>query len=31
MRFVLICLSGAIGTGARYLTSLWALATFGAA
>src|SRR4051812_23895109 len=31
MRFVLICLGGAIGTGARYLTSLWALAMFGAA
>jgi CrcB protein len=31
MRLVLICLGGAIGTGARYLTSLWALATFGAA
>src|SRR4051794_40130954 len=31
MRFLLICLGGAIGTGARYLTSLWALATFGAA
>src|SRR3954451_19914256 len=30
MRFLLICLGGAIGTGARYLTSLWALATFGA-
>ena len=31
MRFFLICLGGAIGTGARYLTSLWALTTFGAA
>jgi CrcB protein len=31
MRFLLICLGGAIGTGARYLTSLWALAAFGAA
>ncbi len=31
MRFVLICLGGAIGTGARYLTSIWALAAFGAA
>src|SRR4051794_19362651 len=31
MRFVLICLGGAIGTGARYLTSLWALSAFGAA
>jgi CrcB protein len=31
MRFILICLGGAIGTEARYLTSLWALAAFGAA
>jgi len=31
MRLLLICLGGAIGTGARYLTSLWALAAFGAA
>jgi CrcB protein len=31
MRLFLICLGGAIGTGARYLTSLWALAAFGAA
>ncbi|MBV8547087.1 MAG: fluoride efflux transporter CrcB [Acidobacteria bacterium] len=31
MRFLLICFGGAIGTGARYLTSLWALTTFGAA
>jgi CrcB protein len=31
MRLFLICLGGAIGTGARYLTSLWALQTFGAA
>src|SRR3954468_137662 len=31
MRLTLICLGGAIGTGARYLTSLWALAAFGAA
>ncbi|MEA2328976.1 MAG: fluoride exporter, partial [Thermoanaerobaculia bacterium] len=31
MRFFLICLGGAIGTGARYLTSLWALTAFGAA
>lgn len=31
MRFLLICLGGAIGTGARYLTYLWALAAFGAA
>jgi CrcB protein len=30
MRLTLICLGGAIGTGARYLTSLWALAAFGA-
>ncbi|MEA2165835.1 MAG: fluoride exporter [Thermoanaerobaculia bacterium] len=29
MRFFLICLGGAIGTGARYLTSLWAAAVFG--
>jgi Integral membrane protein possibly involved in chromosome condensation len=29
MRFVLICLGGAIGTGARYLTSLWAAAALG--
>jgi CrcB protein len=29
MRFFLICMGGAIGTGARYLTSLWALAAFG--
>jgi len=31
MRFLLICLGGAIGTGARYLTSLWAATVFGAA
>ena len=31
MRLLLICLGGAIGTGARYLTQLWALAAFGAA
>ena len=31
MRFVLICLGGAIGTGARYLTSLWAASAFGVA
>src|SRR5947209_4255751 len=31
MRLLLICLGGAIGTGARYLTSVWALAAFGAA
>lgn len=30
MRLFLICLGGAIGTGARYLTALWAAATFGA-
>jgi len=31
MRFLLICLGGAIGTGARYLTSLWAAGAFGVA
>jgi len=31
MRFLLICLGGALGTGARYLTSLWAVSAFGAA
>jgi CrcB protein len=31
MRLFLICLGGAIGTGARYLTYLWALAAFGSA
>ena len=31
MRFFLICLGGAIGTGARYLTSVWAASAFGAA
>src|SRR3954453_15361187 len=31
MRLLLICLGGAIGTGARYLTSLWALEAFGVA
>jgi CrcB protein len=31
MRFLLICLGGAIGTGARYLTSLWAAAALGTA
>ena len=31
MRFILICLGGAIGTGARYLTSLWAASAFGVA
>lgn len=30
MRLFLICLGGAVGTGARYLTSLWAGAVFGA-
>lgn len=29
-RFLLICLGGAIGTGARYLVSGWALRLFGA-
>jgi CrcB protein len=29
MRLFLICLGGAIGTGARYLTSLWAAGAFG--
>lgn len=28
-RFLLICLGGAVGTGARYLISSWALAAFG--
>lgn len=28
-RFFLICLGGAIGTGARYLTTIWAAETFG--
>ncbi len=31
MRFLLICLGGAIGTGARYLTASWAASAFGAA
>ena len=31
MRLTLICLGGAIGTGARYLTSLWAAGAFGVA
>src|SRR5438445_10953475 len=31
MRLTLICLGGAIGTGARYLTSLWAASAFGVA
>ena len=30
-RFLLICLGGAVGTGARYLTSLWAASAFGPA
>ena len=30
-RFLLICLGGAVGTGARYLTSLWAVSAFGPA
>ena len=30
-RFVLICLGGALGTGARYLTALWAASAFGPA
>jgi CrcB protein len=29
VRFVLICLGGAVGTGARYLTTLGAAAAFG--
>ncbi len=29
-RFLLICLGGAIGTGARYLTAIWAAASLGA-
>ena len=29
MRLFLICLGGAIGTGARYLSALWAAAAFG--
>ncbi len=29
MRLLLICLGGAIGTGARYLTSIWAATAFG--
>jgi CrcB protein len=28
-RFFLICLGGAVGTGARYLTALWASSAFG--
>ena len=30
-RFLLICLGGAIGTGARYATSLWAASAMGSA
>jgi CrcB protein len=30
-RFFLICLGGAAGTGARYLTALWASSAFGPA
>ena len=30
-RLMLICLGGAVGTAARYLTALWAAAAFGAA
>ena len=30
-RFLLVCLGGAIGSGARYLTSLWAAASLGVA
>jgi CrcB protein len=28
-RFLLICLGGAVGTGCRYLTSVWAASAFG--
>jgi fluoride exporter len=28
-RFLLVCLGGALGSGARYLVATWALATFG--
>jgi CrcB protein len=31
MRFLLVCLGGAAGTGARYLVGGWAAATFGPA
>jgi CrcB protein len=31
LRFLLVCTGGAIGSGARYLTGLWAAAAFGAA
>ena len=30
-RFLLICLAGALGTGARYLTTIWAAQRFGTA
>src|SRR5262245_21469161 len=30
-RFLLVCLGGAVGTGARYLTALWASSAFGPA
>src|SRR5438309_12063502 len=30
-RLLLICLGGAVGTAARYLTALWAAAAFGSA
>jgi CrcB protein len=30
-RFLLICFAGALGTGTRYLTTLWAAQRFGAA
>jgi CrcB protein len=29
LRFTLICLGGAVGTGARYLTALWAASALG--
>lgn len=29
IRFLLICLGGAVGTGARYLTALWAASALG--
>ncbi|HEY4642047.1 MAG TPA: fluoride efflux transporter CrcB [Thermoanaerobaculia bacterium] len=31
MRLLLVCLGGAIGSGARYLTALWAASAFGPA
>jgi fluoride exporter len=31
IRFLLICLGGAIGSGARYLVVLWSAGTFGSA